>query len=173
MPSASVRTAARVKAGCFLNIRVAYRRSIQTSRSTYPDVAPGVMGTGACACCSGAMYVASRFPSLNSASARRVASSSEVPPASSSRQRSSRCCDSSSTISFSRVGERRSDDRRGRTFARPITCGVRHVRLLSRDARPLRTHRRSSAAGPGRAAPQGSACKGGGGVRRASRPRCP
>src|SRR5688500_14118804 len=115
MPRASVRTTASVNAGCFRDVRVAYCRSCQTSRTTYPVVAPGTIGAVVCACCSGAMYFASRFPSLNSASARRVASSSAVPPATSSRQRSSRCCESSSTISFSRVGERRSGDKRGRT----------------------------------------------------------
>ena len=39
------------------------------------------MAAGICACRSGAIYRASRFPSPNSASARRVASSPDVPPA--------------------------------------------------------------------------------------------
>src|SRR5688572_26626173 len=88
--------------------------SSQTSWSTCPVATPGEMGTGVCACRSGARYCASRLPSLNPASARRVASSSGAPPAFSSRQRSSRCCDSSWTISCSRAGERRSVDSRGR-----------------------------------------------------------
>ena len=125
IPSASVRITVRLKAGCRLNMRIAYRTSCQTPRRTDPPGAPGVMATGTCACRSGAMYRASRFPSLNSASARRVASSSGVPPATSSRQRSSRCCESSSTISCSRAGERRSDDKRERT------CGAQSRRDAS------------------------------------------
>src|SRR5688572_20593880 len=137
MPSASVRMAARVKTGCFLNTRAVYRRSCHTSRSACPVVAPGVIGAGTCACRSDAMQRASRFPSLNSASARRVASSSDAPPDISSRQRSSRCCESSSTISCSRVGERRSDDKRGRTW--PAQSGKfvsRHASYRLDECRP-------------------------------------
>ena len=76
IPRASVRITVRLKAGCRLNMRIAYRRSCPIPRRPNPAGAPGVMAAGTCACCSGAMYFASRFPSLNSASARRVASSS-------------------------------------------------------------------------------------------------
>src|SRR5262245_10157978 len=98
------------------------------------------------------MYFASRFPSLNSASARRVASISDAPPATNSRQRSSRCCESSSTISCSRVGESRNDDRRGRTccahsgmfVARDAPHGLHEccpgLPLLGEDAPPFRRH---------------------------------
>src|SRR5262245_59327951 len=74
------------------------------------------------------MYRARRFPSLKSASASRVASSGDDPAAINSRQRSSRCCESSSTISASRAGERRSVDRRGRT------CCVQSGMFVSGDA---------------------------------------
>src|SRR5262249_59884212 len=61
------------------------------------------------------MYRASASLSLNSASVSRFASSDDAPPSINSCQRSSRCCESSSTISSSRVGDRRSDERRPRT----------------------------------------------------------
>ena len=86
-----------------------------------------MMGSGARACRSGARCRASRFPSRNPASARSVASSSDAPPATSSRQRSSRCCESSSMISCSRVGDRRSDARRERMW------GFQSGMLPSRD----------------------------------------
>ena len=54
-----------------------------------------------------------------------------------------------------------------------VFCPVRHVRLPSRVAPRRRMPPRSSAAGRGRASPQASPCRTGGGVRRASRPRCP
>ena len=127
-------------------MRVAYRRSCQTSRSTCPAGAPAfaprasageptVIDAGVCACRSGAMYFASRFPSLNSASARRVASSSLAPPATSSRQRSSRCWASSSTISCSRAGERRRDDKRGRTCSVQLRMFISGHASHSRDKR--------------------------------------
>src|SRR5262245_41582672 len=122
IPRASVRMAVRLKAGSRRNMRNAYRTSCQTFRRPCPAGAPGVMAAGACACRSGAMYRASWFSSLNSARARRAASSSSAPPTTSSRQRSSRCCESSSTISCSRAGERRSDDKRERT------CGAQSRR---------------------------------------------
>src|SRR5687768_1997127 len=84
------------------------------------------MGSGACACRSGASCRASRSPSRNPASACVVASSSDAPPATSSRQRSSRCCDSSSMISFSRDDDRRSDAKRERM------CGVQSGMFASR-----------------------------------------
>src|SRR5262249_38037903 len=61
------------------------------------------------------MYRASASLSLNSASVSRFASSDDAPPAINSCQRSSRCCESSSTISSSRAGDRRSDESRRRT----------------------------------------------------------
>src|SRR5262245_45041885 len=128
MPSASVRAAAIVNASRFRNVRAAYRRSCQRSPNSWPRGAPGVIGDGRWACRSGAMYRASRFPSLKSARASRAASSGDEPAAISSRQRSSRCCESSTTISASRAGERRSDDKRGRT------CCAQSGMFASRDA---------------------------------------
>src|SRR5262245_31427223 len=81
------------------------------------------------------MYYASRFPSLNSASASRVASSSEAPPAISSRQRSSRCCESSSTMSFSCDGDRRSEDKRGRTCRPQSRSGEESGMFAAGDSR--------------------------------------
>src|SRR3989442_14096004 len=52
---------------------------------------------------------------MNRGSVNCVASPANAPPAIKSRKRSSRCCESSSTISVSRVGERRSDDNRVHT----------------------------------------------------------
>src|SRR2546422_64782 len=115
MPSASVSTATAANPGCFQNTRPTYAGFCMRPVSRGPEGAPGVTGSGACSCRSGAMYRASASPSLNSASARRVASSDDAPPLINSRHRSSRCCDSSSTISLSRVGESRSDNNRVRT----------------------------------------------------------
>src|ERR1051325_5507585 len=128
MPRASVSAAAIVNAGRFLNVRVASRRSCQRSLNKWSLGAPAVIGDGGCACRSGAMYRARRFPSLKSESASRVASSGDDPEAINSRQRSSRCCESSSTISASRAGERLSGDNRGRTYC--VQSGM----FVSRDA---------------------------------------
>src|SRR5215831_14880205 len=128
MPRASVRAAAIANAGRFRNVRAAYRRSCQRSLSTWPAGAPGAMDGDGWACRSGARRRARRSTSLKPASASRVASSGVAPPAINSRQRSSRCCESSSTISASRAGERRSVDSRGRT------CWVQSGMFVSRDA---------------------------------------
>ena len=126
-------------------------------------------GIGACACRSGARCCANTLPSRKSASARRVASSSDAPPATSSRQRSSRCCDSSSTISCSRAGESRSDDSRARRSSAQSGMFVsRHRRTASTNAAPGLPLLCEDALPP-----QASPCRTGGGVRRASRPRCP
>src|SRR5262245_12917018 len=85
------------------------------------------MGSGVCACLSGARCRASRSWSRNPASASFVASSSDAPPAMNSCHRSSRCCESSSMISFSRDDDRRSDARRGRM------CGFQSGMFPSRD----------------------------------------
>ena len=84
------------------------------------------MGGGCCACLNGARFRTS-VVSRNCASARRIASSSGAPPATSSRHRSSRCWASSSTISFSRAGDRRSAARCGRM------CDFHSGMFTSRD----------------------------------------
>src|SRR6266542_858000 len=128
IPNARVRTATAAKPGCFRSMRAAQRRSCERPASTSRVGAPGVMDDGECACRSGAMYCARTSLPLNSASVPCVASSRDAPPAISSRQRSSRCCESSSTISFSRVGDSRSGDNRGRT------CSAQSGMFVSRDA---------------------------------------
>src|SRR5687767_4208363 len=115
MPKPSVSTAIKVKPGYLSSIRAPYRRSCRKLVNHSPPGAPGVIVKGACACRRGAMRSARMLPSLKSASAVRSASSGDAPLAINSRQRSSRCCESSSTISASRVGERRRPDKRGRT----------------------------------------------------------
>src|SRR5258706_10725207 len=76
------------------------------------------------------MYRASASLSLNSASVSRFASSDDAPPSINSCQRSSRCCESSSTISSSRVGDRRSDESRPRTSRAQSSLDM----FASRDA---------------------------------------
>src|SRR5262245_29202992 len=77
-------------------------------------------------------------PSANSASASRVASSADAPPEISSRQRSSRCNESSSTISISRVAERRSRATRGRMCA--AQPGADWSRMFARRDTPHCLH---------------------------------
>ena len=128
IPKASVRAATTAKPGCFRSMRAAQRRSCERPASTCPVGAPGVIDGGECACRSGAMCFAKTSLPLKSASVRCVASSGDAPPAINSRQRSSRCCENSSTISFSRVGESRSDANRART------CSAQSGMFVSRDA---------------------------------------